>query len=234
MSNTEQGAFAPVTEGEVMSFAQRIATTLVSYSQQAEELHRLRDIQRQTLQEFDRMRQDNAQLRRDVQAATELATQAERDKTEWQRQAEEAKSAAKALQDAMIGRDATVSELRQKLNAVENERDSAVREADSRMAENERLKESLNHWKSEAERLSHDLAEANRERAKLNSDLSTIREAHAKVFAAMGMAPTPPATPPVEYTPEPPKAEVQPEMKPVVPEDQPEEPTKPAPWWDKK
>lgn len=184
--DTEQGAFTPVTEAEVMSFARRMATSLVGYSKQAEELIAIKTELDGLRLKLQNVEADNAKLNADIHSATELASQAEKERDLAKAESSTWQSKATHLQDLMIGRDATVSELRQKLVKVETDYAESSRRVALLEGETASLTKDRDGWLNAHHAMEDKASKLEADLAKATSDLAAIRSAHEKVFAAFG------------------------------------------------
>lgn len=103
---------SPVTESEVMSFAERICTTIVAHSKQADFITELRANLGKSLDEANYLRQENSKLNTSIGESNTLADSYARERDAAQTELGSVKEKLQGLQDLLVSRDYAVSQLR--------------------------------------------------------------------------------------------------------------------------
>lgn len=127
--------FSPVTESEMTELKAkfdemfgRLATTLVGASQQGQELERVRSDLTALRDDYNNLRQAHAKAQDDVKAATDLATQAEKERDAARALHSNEQARNQHLSELMISRDQRVTELSGENASLKRELASVNRE----------------------------------------------------------------------------------------------------------
>lgn len=157
---------SPVTEAEFMSFAQRVATTLVSYSKQQGDIDSLKASLEDTKNERDHLRSENTKLNQDVGEITTLADGYSRERDDAMRRVADLEGKLRYQEEMAIQRDAKVTEvqgentnLKTRLDQVRHEldvMDNSHKSLSTQLADTGRDRD---HWQQAANEAERNLKE---------------------------------------------------------------------------
>lgn len=175
---------SPVTESEVMTFANRLCTMIVANSNQQAALDKLSEAHTQTVMECDYLRSENASLNTSIGESNTLADSYARERDAAQTELGSVKEKLQGLQDMLVARDHTVSQLRLYNHNLD--------------MENVRLQDRTKHLEFENSNLQSKLSEAEQARdnhathaGNLHNELVEARSNLEKIRSVFGPVPIP-------------------------------------------
>jgi chromosome segregation ATPase len=173
----------PVTEAEMATWTQRLMTTVVGYSKQSAELEEIKQRVNSLYDQVSQLRSENANLHKERDEALALAVENEGKLNDTRRHRDDLEQRVHSLNEAIIGSNREVSDLRglltsAKLDAEDKQRQVEAR--DRRIADLENtlasVSERRDHWQDRAQDAEKELGETKAKLQKVVDQMTTMSD----------------------------------------------------------